>query len=318
MLNSYFMVEKETGRLVSPFKYYDWSKPIAAAQSFSVTSVATVVAADLDGILRGKNDVLILSKSSLGEQPLVERINFFEREIDKGQPIQNLLSNTVYVCEDYNGSGRLWLELNVLEIDTSTGERKSAINAFQSLAATSGAVFPALLPYAMASSTVVKVVEKLFSALEKNTQVVRIPISFYPGKEKRGYAPFQEGTYVVFAIPQQPEKFTVADNCLLESEEDISDVSYTVFDIFPEERVSPEFVQTQKIATLLTQIRSGNQNTTKSSLEFLTETLEGYSNYRKLQRYLELAKKTDKTDKETELMEEIQSIDSLKPFLPTS
>lgn len=318
MLHNFYLVEKGTGKLVSPFKRYEWTKPIEPARPFSVTSVTTVVAHDLDGILRGKNDILILTKSSLGQQPLVDRIHFFEKEVEKGEPIQNLFANSVYVCDDYNGDDRLWLELNVLEIDSDTGERKAAANSFHSLASTAGAVFPVALPYAMAASTGVKLVEKLVSAFEKDTEVVRIPISFYPGEPRRGYAPFQEGTYVAFAGPQQPDPFVLSEDGKLTSDRDISEISYTVFDIYEDIRVSPEFIRNQQIATLLTQLSGGNKNTTKSSLDFLTETLTGYSNYRKLERYIELSGKSERTDQENELMEEISKIDGLAAFLPTN
>lgn len=318
MFNTYYLVEKDTGNLVSPYKYYNWTKPIIAANQFSVTIVSTVVAEDLDGIFRGKNDILILSRSSLGQQPLVERIHFFEKEIETGKPITNLLSNSAYVSDDYNGSDRLYIELNVVEVDTDLGERKAAVSAFQSLATTAGAVFPAIIPYAYGSSAVVGVVNKLVTALEKDKNVIKIPISLHPGSAKRGYSPLQEGTYVVFAKPQDPTGIKLGDNGLLDSEQDISNLSYVAFDVYTENRVSPDFVVSQKLATLLTQLRDGSKISAKSSIEFVEDTIRGYSNYRKLERFLELKDKEDKTDEENELMNEIKEIDELKPFIPTA
>lgn len=316
MFNTYYLVEKETGKLVSPYKYYDWTSPIPAAQPFSASVVSTVVAEDLDGVFRGKNDILILTRSSLGQQPLVERVHFFEKEIEKGQPITNLFSNNAFVSDDYNGNDRLWLELNIMEIDTDMGERKAATSAFQSLAATAGAVFPAIVPYAFATSSVVGLVEKLVSTLERDKNVIKIPVSFYPGKQRRGYTPFQEGAYVVFAKPQKADELRLDDSGLLQSDSDISDLSYAVFDVIAEKRVSPDFVIGQKLATLLTQIRDGNGNAAKGSIEFLTETLAAYSNFRKLERYLDLKDKEDRTDEENKLMDNIKDIEVLKPFIP--
>ena len=318
MFRTYYLVEKDSGKLVSPYKYYDWTKPILAAKPFSASVVSTVVAEDLDGIFRGKNDILILTRSSLGQQPLIERIHFFEKEIDKGQPITNLFSNSAFVSDDYNGNDRLYLELNILEIDTDMGERKAANSAFQSLAATAGAVFPAIVPYAFATSAAVGLVEKLVSALEKDTNVIKIPISFYPGRQKKGYTPFQEGTYVVFAKPQKPDGIVLDDSGLLQSENDISDLSYAVFDVYTEKRVSPDFVISQKLATLLTQLRDGNKNTARNSIEFVEETLQGYSNFKKLERYIELKDKDSRSEEEDELMAEIKRINEIKPFMPSS
>ena len=93
-------------------------------------------------------------------------------------------------------------------------------------------------------------------------------------------------------------------------------VSYSVFTVIPEVRVSPEYVKNQRIATLLTQLKSNNENSAKGTLEFLSDTVSGYSNFRKLDRYLALSKKTDRTDEENELMQEIRSIEALKAYLP--
>jgi len=50
---------------------------IEAAQPFTASMVTVVVAEDLDGILRGQNDILVLTKSFLGEQLRVERIHYY-------------------------------------------------------------------------------------------------------------------------------------------------------------------------------------------------------------------------------------------------
>ena len=277
--------------------------------------INTVVAEDLDGWFRGNNDIMILAKSALGDKPKVERIVFYGEEIPKGEPLSNFYANSIFQTDDYDGESRLWLEVNILEIDTDLGERKAAISAFQSLASTAGAVFPVLLPYAMGASAGVGLVKKLVNALENNINVIKVPIAFYPGKIKRGYPPLQEGQYVVFANPQDPDNFKLSSNGLLEGK-NVEKISYAVFDIIEgEERVSPEVVKNQKIATLLTQLRSGNINTTKASIEFLDETLSAYSNYQKLERYLELKNKADRTDDEKAIMERIKKIDDLKPYL---
>ncbi len=316
MFTTCYMVEKNSGRLISPYRYYEWTRAVSDASPFSVSVVSAVVAEDLEGLFRGGNDILILTRSSLGQQPLVERIHFFEKDIEKGYPIKNLFANSVFVCDDYNGIDRLYVELNVIEIDTDTGERKATVRAFQSLAATAGAIFPAMIPYTFAASAAVGVAEKLVSALEKDTNVIKVPVSFYPGRQRKGYIPFQEGTYVVFAMPQNPEGIILDDSGLLRSEKDISDLSYVVFDVYTEKRISPEFVISQKLATLLTQLRDGKKYTAKRTIEFIEETIDGYSNFKKLERYLELKSKHDRSEQETRLMKRIEGINAIKPFIP--
>jgi hypothetical protein len=144
---------------------------------------------------------------------------------------------------------------------------------------------------------------------------VKVRFSLHPGDVRTGKAPLQVGTYVAFAQPQDPAKYKLQSNGLLTSGDKPSDVSYAVFNVVPQKHVSPNFVLNQKVATLLTQINSGNPHTTKGTIDFLNNTLKEYSNFRKLNRYLELKKKTDLSEEEKALMAEIEKINELKPFL---
>ena len=316
MKDAIWLVNPDTKELVTPYEEQPKCKRLVAAQPFTVSMVAAVVAEDLDGIFRGKNDLLVLSKSSMGEQPLVERIHFFEEEVPKGHPIKHMLAENVFIADDYNGIDKLWLEIDVLEIDTDTGERKAAARAFQSLAATAGAVFPAILPYAFGASAVVAVVEKLVAALEKDTHVVRVPFAMYPDAPRPGRAPLQAGTYVAFAQPQDPSDFKLYANGLLTASNKTSEVSYAVFDVAPVKQVSPKFVTSQKVATLLTQMQQGNPHSALATIDFLTDTLTQYGNFAKLNRYLELKCKEQLSDEERALLAAIKKMDVLKPFLP--
>lgn len=318
MNDNIWLVLPKKDELVSPYDLYDTSKRIAAAQAFSVTMTNAVVAQDLDGIFRGKNDILLLSKSSLGAQPEVERIHYYEEGVDAGKPLKNLLANSVFVTDDYNGKDRLWLEMNVLEIDTDTGERKAAVQAFQGLASTAGAVFPAAVPYAFGVSAAVTVVEKLISALEEDEKVVKVPLSLHADEPGPGRAPLQVGSFIAFAQPVDPEKYRLDKNgnVYQRANNKPSEVSYCVFTVRPEPEVVPDYVLSQKVATLLTQIQKGNKNSALGTIAFLQDTLTQYSNFKKLQRYRGLIGKASPTAEEKALLEEIGGLEALQPFLP--
>lgn len=313
MIDNIWLVLPGTSDLVTPYSLQ--SQPIKAAQAFSVNMVAAVVTEDLDGILRGKNDVLVMSRVSLGDQPLVDRIHFYEEEIPTGKPIRNMFADNVFVTDDYSGRDRLWIELNVMEIDTDSGERKAAVTAFRDLAATAGAIFPAMLPYTFAASAGAAVVESLVAALEKNKSVVKFPFALYPGQSRPGMATLQEGNYVIFSRPVDPINYKLQPNGLLQRNGKPSTVSYVVFNMSTQTQISASFVLNQKIATLLTQVNAGNDRTTRSTLDFLTSTLQAYSNYQKLQRFIEIKGLANPTVEESALMAEIKKINDLKPFL---
>jgi hypothetical protein len=315
MKDKVWLVKPDTKELVTPYELHEGSERILAAQPFTVSMVTVVVAEDLDGIFRGKNDILVLTKSSMGEQPLVERIHFFEEEVPKGHPIQHMLADNVFVTDDYNEIDKLWLELSVVEVDTDTGERKAALKAFQGLATTAGAIFPAMLPYAFGASATMGVIKKLVKAFEKDKHVVKVPFALYPGDPRPGKPPLQKGTYVCFAQPQDPSGLKFHMSGLLSSGDVPSEVSYTVFDIAPVKQLSPKFLISQKVAILLTQMEKGNQNSAISTIEFLSDTLSQYDNFKKLNRYLELKGKQNPTAEEETLMSEIKNVEILKPFL---
>ena len=71
----------------------------------------------------------------------------------------------------------------------------------------------------------------------------------------------------------------------------------------------------QKVATLLTQMKNGNTNSALGTLEFLNNTLLQYAYFGKLNRYLELKGKKSLTATEKTLMNEIEKIEALKPFI---
>lgn len=320
MENNLWLVDQKTGNLINPYQIHEESNRIKPAQSFTVSLNSVVVNENFESFLRGKNDIMILSKSSLGGDPAVERVHFFEKEIPVGQPISNLFSGNIYIADDYSGIDTLWFEINVLEIDKDTGERESTVNAFQSLAGTAGAVFPAIIPYTFAASSLAKVITGLISALEKNDNIIKHSIRYYPpnNSQRRGKAPLQAGQYVLFRTPLDASGAVLENNGLIKFKETTATDSYAVFDITPSININPAFIINQKIATLMTQINSAkNGNALESTMKFLNETLVDYSNFRKLERYIDLNEKpvSDLTDEEKELMEKIKTVDDLKPFL---
>lgn len=138
----------------------------------------------------------------------------------------------------------------------------------------------------------------------------------YPDAPRLGRAPLQAGTYIAFAKPQDPSGFKFQANGLLTASNETSEVSYVVFDVAPVKQVSPKFVTNQKVATLLTQMQRDNPHSALATIDFLTDTLTQYENFKKLNRYLELKSKEQVSDEEKTLLAEIEKMDVLKPFLP--
>jgi len=293
--------------LTSPYRLYADSRPIEPVEAFTVSLVSCRIAEDLDGFWRGGNDILIASKSAIGSDPQVERVHFYGKDIPPGEMITDLFANNVLIVDEYSGRERLWLEINIVEVDTDDGERLATITALQSLVERTGAAFPVLAPYAYPFSRVISAVNKIFSKLERDQDVIRVPFSLYPSTQlTRGRAPLQAGVYVIFPEPQYGNALKMDDSGLLWTTEDRqADVTYATFAVVPGQSLSSESLCSQKLATLLTQIRADNNNSDRSTFDFLQDTLQGYQNFRMLERYQELREKGDRTLAEAQRMAEI-------------
>jgi hypothetical protein len=91
---------------------------IGAGQPFTVSLEAVKLAkgpaeSRWERILHHSYDVLILSSSSLGARPPVERVHYYKPSIhpDEVLLVHDLLSDTMLVCDDYAGQDSLYLEL---------------------------------------------------------------------------------------------------------------------------------------------------------------------------------------------------------------
>jgi hypothetical protein len=312
-------VNTTTKGLVSAYELQPYAKQLVAAQPFTVSLKTVMVADDLDGWPRGDNDLLLTTSSSLGESPKVQRVHFYAEEIKPQTVLKTFFAETMFVCEDYSAIDRLWLEMKVLEIDTDTGERKALTNAFNALAAVTGSVFPVAMPYAALASGVATAIEKLISAIEKNVCALQCPIALYPPDRPDAGMPLQTGTFVVFSREVEGAAYQFEPGFVIKRVDGKEvDVAYAIFTVEAVKGVSPNWVISQRVAKLLTQIEQGNDYSAAGTIDFLTDTLQQYSNFKDLQRYAELKSRDLKqlTAEEKQLMAHIAKRDELKPFLP--
>ena len=141
-----------TEGLISPYDDHPGTIPLAAAQPFTV-SLRTVVVDEKPhsffGDLLHHHDVLILSSTTLGSKPALQRVHYYEHDLPIGRVLNNFISDAMYVCEDYSGTDHLWTELRIVNVGTDPAERDALIHTFSGLAGEAGAVFPVALPYTL-------------------------------------------------------------------------------------------------------------------------------------------------------------------------
>jgi len=86
MKDNVWFVAPGSERLESAYEAHPEAKRIENAQAFTAEHKTVMVAEDLEGFLRGGNDVLIITWTSLGEQPKVQRVHYYEDTARSRQP----------------------------------------------------------------------------------------------------------------------------------------------------------------------------------------------------------------------------------------
>lgn len=76
-----------------------------------------------------------------------------------------------------------------------------------------------------------------------------------------------------------------------------------------------EWEKDQKAAKLLSELQ-GKGSSGKAAAEFVVDTMDAYTKFRKLQRMQEIMNKPNPTPQETALLTKLQGDPNLVPFLP--
>ena len=312
-----WFVDSSTSKLTSIYNNVDGANTFKEAQPITAFLTFLTVNEDLDGIFRGENDVFVMSTSYMGNNPPVERVHLYKREVPDSTPIHQFPFKTVFASEDYDGKSALNITLRVLDIDINNQTQDEIVSALNNLVGSAGAVFPAVAPYTFAANTLIGIFSKLYSLIVSNDIALEASVSLLPNPTI-GEAHLYEGTYVIFKEPINASGFGISNSGVITPPEEMALPSYALLNTLGELRETPKYIISQKIANLLTQITKENPNQTRQSVEFLSDTLNGYHNFTRLNRYRELEEKskhTQLTAAEKKLREEISKIDALKPYL---
>ena len=130
----------------------------------------------------------------------------------------------------------------------------------------------------------------------------------------------QAGRYIAFPNEIDGSKFKLSSSgTLVSSSGKPVATPYVVFRVDTDKEVAPDFVVTQRVATLLTQLADGHRtNAISPPFQFLQDTLDNYSVFEDLKRYKELADRdpSELTEEERRLMERLARRERLQPYLP--
>lgn len=271
----------------------------ANGQPFTVSLKSVYFAAKppegLFGLVQGGRDILIASTTALGTQPRVQRVHYYTAmsALSAGAPLSDFLSDTIYLCNDYSGTDRLWLQLQVYDVPADPAQRNSVVQTFQGLAEQFDSIFPVAIPYTMVATGLVTAINTLIQQLNGNMPLLDTHVGLVP-QSGRFEGLLRGGMYVLFAQPIDGTQYALQDNSALVRKDGAAvDVAYAVMSISFDIQPGPDWddkVNAQRVATLLTGMQpGGNPDPTQATLHFLSDTLSKYSDWTALERYRNLS-----------------------------
>ena len=245
----------------------------------------------------GTNDLLIRSFVRYGDEPKTETINFFGTDIAPGSFIENLEHEHVFSRRDFSESARVWLALEILEVDKGL-EKESIASGLGKMRAQFGAVFPALIPFATVAGVAMNTISEL-RALRKsasqNKKILASQLDLYAKEVSGGDAPLRCGAYVFFNEEIQGVQYRLGSGFKLKrasaKDKDVPILhDYAVLKInrgFINSGKDPaEILKNQELAKVLSQEDEGASEEQRSAhFDFLAQLIENANKIKDLDYY---------------------------------
>jgi len=263
---------------------------------------------------KDENDIMIVTTTQFGSEPPIQRLHFMQHNVPPGWQ-ENFFYDVVLALRDFNAENkRLTLRIQVYDMD---GIEEGLVNAVGKVSQSVAVAFPYLSPYAAAVSFGVPALLKLVDNLDSHDQIIDERLTLELAKPEMGRRLLQPGYFVCFNAPiEEEDLFLSSDLQVLRNNSmtAFKDCSYAILGIERGFHANREWEINQKAAKLIAEL-NGKGQSGKAALEFLTETLDTYDKFRRLERATELQAKETLTKDEQELLQELKDSETLAPFL---
>ena len=303
----------ELGSLQSVTEQFSNREVFSSAQPITVRFRGVSVQEDYDWILTGSNDLMIVTKFQIGDEPPVERLIFMEKDTDLGWH-DDFFNGVIYSTRDFSGE-RLTIRLQVYDIDNID---QSLVQSVRRLSEQVGILFPRLAPIAGMVDFAAGPLVDLVDNIDDHDKIIDDRITLEVAEPGTGHKLLQPG-YLVYARNSIDTDYALGDSLRLEdsSGNEYEEGSYAVLEFMREDLGNRQYEINQKAAKLIAELQGKGQSG-QAAVTFLQDTLEAYNTFQKLQRAHELqSKETLDTDQE-KLLEDLQSNEALKPYLGNS
>ncbi|MEL6222440.1 MAG: hypothetical protein AAFR31_07345 [Cyanobacteria bacterium J06627_8] len=134
----------------------DTDRPIQDYEALTISLESFCISKQLDRRVDG-NDLLVRTWTTYGDEPPIEIVHFFEKNVALGEARDNLAVEHMFAVESYSGQP-IELDFQVLEVDG----HNDVAEELQAAAHLFGAVFPTLLPFSSFTSTLYTHLKSIF------------------------------------------------------------------------------------------------------------------------------------------------------------
>ena len=280
------------------------------ADSLTVRLRGVMVKEDADWMFNNDNDLIINTTFQFGSEPPVQRLHFLKDNLPTGW-VGDFFHDIILSTRDFRDK-ILTLRVQVYDID---GIPKELISGVRAAATSTVVAFPHLAPYAGAVAFGVPALLELVDHLDDHDCILDERLKLEIDHPGTGHKLLQPGYYVCFKNPVISGFSLSQDLRVITAEgEEFDEFSYAVLEVSREFQAHLQWEIDQKVAKLVAEL-NGKGQSGKAALEFLRETLDGYSKFNKLQRAKDLQEKQSLTISEQKILNEFLSDPGLAPFL---
>lgn len=299
----------DPGQLQTLTEQFSQREIFQSAQPITVRLRGVMVRTDYEWALAGSNDLMIVTKFQVGDEPPVERLLFMQHDAQLGWQ-DDFFNDVIFSTRDFTGE-RITLRLQVYDIDNiDQGLVQSAKKLSKQVTS-----FPVLAQYKPLVDVAFGPVVKLVDTLDDHDQILDDRVTLEIAEPGTGHKLLQPGYLVHSRNPIDTASELGNDLRIRDSNGDPYEESgYAVLEVRREALADRQYEIDQKAAKLVSELQGKGQSG-ESALSYLRDTLRAYSTFQDLQRAHDLQSRENLTDAQKRLLEDLKSAEYLKPYL---
>jgi hypothetical protein len=205
----------------------------------------------------------------------------------------NFFDSVIYSTKDFKYD-IFNLNIQVYDID-NYDKYKEILSAISGMGNSLAVNFPALSPFAAITIPGANGILNLIDKIDEHDKIIDDTLRLEIAQPNIGAAILQTGNFIYFNQSQKEGlKFDSTKKIVKENGDSFTECDYVVISMRNTEiEEINEWEKDQKAAKLMSELQ-GKGTSGKAAVEFVKDTIEGYNNFRNLQRIAELEKKRNK------------------------